>query len=432
MGTEIDLTIGGITLDWSKNSMGIDHGPLFQRADLVQRPSDQIHYEYFEQNKLAAVPCERAFVRPLARVLPRLDMLGHGLASARLAYEEAVRRALELARDTTAAELPTDFMSFDEFSSLCRRFPLASLGDRVIRLSGDCKAAPPGQFNAHADEIRRVPSEPDYYPWMHEEGQSERSYFGSTFCILDAYSMLQVLGGEGCNANAELIWHYGALVDNGWEEEASFVAGAPRRRRVLVATEGTSDARIIRRALDVLRSDIADFFHFIDVNDSHPFWGTGSLVKFAEGLVRIDVQNQILFLLDNDGEGKDAERRLRNLAMPENMRAMVLPDHPSFRDFPALGPQGMSSSDINGRAAAIECYLDLVLPIYAPAQVVWSNYKKDIDAWHGSLDFKESYAKHFFEQTADDLLGNEYDTSKLEAVLDALIAEATVLVAEGL
>lgn len=26
MGTEIDLTIAGVTIDWSKNHMGVDHG----------------------------------------------------------------------------------------------------------------------------------------------------------------------------------------------------------------------------------------------------------------------------------------------------------------------------------------------------------------------------------------------------------------------
>ena len=34
---------------------------------------------------------------------------------------------------------------------------------------------------------------------------------------------------------------------------------------------------------------------FIDANERHPFSGTGSLVKFAEGLAKIDVQNQKSF-----------------------------------------------------------------------------------------------------------------------------------------
>jgi hypothetical protein len=428
MGTEIDLTINGIVLDWSKNSMGIDHGSLFQTGDLAYRRSGQIDYAYCAENHIDTTSAERAFVRPLARVLPRLDMLGYGFSGARVAYEEAVRQALQLARDITSVELPTDFMSFEEFVGICGRFPLASLGDQVIK-PADGASALPGCFAAHAEEIRRIPTELDYYPWMREGGRSERDFFGSAFCILDPYSMLQVLGADGRNADAELVWLYGTLVDNGWEEEASFVAGAPRQQRVLVATEGTSDARIVRRGLDALRPEIADFFRFIDVNESHPFWGTGSLIKFAEGLVRIDVQNRILFLLDNDAEGRDAERRMQALGMPTNMRAMVLPDHPSLRDFPSLGPQGMSSGDINGRAAAIECYLDLALPGCPPAKVVWSNYKKDVDAWQGALEHKGSYAKHFFEQTDEQLLGGGYDISKLEAVLDALVAEAAILVA---
>jgi len=214
--------------------------------------------------------------------------------------------------------------------------------------------------------------------------------------------MMQVLGHNGANADAEIIWLYGPLVENGWEKASSFVPGIGRYSTILVATEGTSDARIIKRALDVLRPDVADFFRFIDVNENHPFWGTGSLVKFAEGLVRIDVQNSILFLLDNDAEGQDA----------------------------AYGPQGISTADINGRAAAIECYLDLELPSYGPAQILWSNYKKDVDAWHGALEYKESYAKHFFQRTDAELAGEGYHTEKLERVLDALITEATILASE--
>ena len=50
--------------------------------------------------------------------------------------------------------------------------------------------------------------------------------------------------------------------------------------------------------------------------------GTGNLVKFAEGLLRIEVLNQVLFVFDNDAEGVDAFRKLEKLNLPANMRAM--------------------------------------------------------------------------------------------------------------
>jgi len=33
VGTEITLEVGGLTLDWCKNSRGLDHGMLFQAKD---------------------------------------------------------------------------------------------------------------------------------------------------------------------------------------------------------------------------------------------------------------------------------------------------------------------------------------------------------------------------------------------------------------
>ncbi|WP_244750017.1 hypothetical protein [Mesorhizobium sp. L-2-11] len=65
-------------------------------------------------------------------------------------------------------------------------------------------------------------------------------------------------------------------------------------------------------------------------------------MKFAEGLVRIDVQNQVIVLLDNDAEGVDVRQKLLRLGMPSNMRAMVLPDDESFRKFPTKGHDGSS------------------------------------------------------------------------------------------
>ena len=38
-------------------------------------------------------------------------------------------------------------------------------------------------------------------------------------------------------------------------------------------------------------------------------------MKFAEGLAKIDVQNQVIFVFDNDAEGLDAHQRLFTLTL---------------------------------------------------------------------------------------------------------------------
>ncbi len=106
---------------------------------------------------------------------------------------------------------------------------------------------------------------------------------------------------------------------------------------------------------------------------------------------------------------------------------MMLPELEQFRSFQAKGPEGVTSADINRRAAAIECYLDLGIGDYPPAKVVWTNYKKDLDVYHGALEFKDTYTKVFLNLTAETVLAGSYDVSKLRVVFDALILECSAI-----
>jgi hypothetical protein len=426
MGTSIELTVSGVSLDYAKNNMGNDYGHLFQEPDLARRPCDGIDYDYYRdhpelEHELA--DSELAFVRPLARVIPRLHVLGHTLAGARAEYEAVVAEAASLFQSLPADERQVHQLDFDEFCALANLFPLASLANEYIEYDTEERATvAQGRFAAYSALFARV-------PWTENSDMywSEASFLSSKLCILSPSAMLLIFALNPENSNAEVMWQFGPIVNAGWVERSAFAAGAFRSQAVLIATEGASDARILRRALDLFRPYVADFFRFIDGDERHHFWGTGNLVRFAEGLLRIDIQNQVLFLLDNDAEGVDAYRKLQELDMPGNLRSMVLPEIEELRSFPALGPEGLNNCDINGRAAAIECYLDLNIPDYQAARVIWSNYKRDIDAWHGALEHKEAYDRHFMKQNPETLASGSYDVSKLGVVLDALIAEVSQL-----
>lgn len=423
MGTSIELSVGNVSLSYSKNHMGIDCGFLFQDGDLTRRKSESIDYEYYEENpesKQEIEEAEETFARALCRVIPRLNILGYTLDAARAEYNSLVAEAEEISRENDAAESKKEYLTFEEFCHLACRYPLPSLTNDYIEYdTPDRDTISQGRLATDIELFDRIPwlGGSDLY-W------SEASYLSSRVCILSAESMLQVFAQNAGNSDAEVTWEFGPIVDAGWVQREAFRAGAFQKQKVLIATEGTSDTRIIQRALHVLRPDVADFFNFVDVDERHPYWGTGNLVKFAEGLLRIEVLNQVLFVFDNDAEGVDAFRKFEKLNSPNNMRAMLLPDLDEFMEFVTLGPEGVSTSGINGRAAAIECYLDLHLEQYPPAQVTWSNFKKDIDAWHGVLDYKESYSKRFYEQSDNQLLDGTYDVSKLLKLVDTLIQEA--------
>lgn len=427
MGTSIELCIGNVSLSYSKNFMGIDYGFLFQEGDLFRRKTDSIDYEYYAEHpeeKGELAEAEELFARTLSRILPRLEILGFTLEAARAEYQTMVAEAVDMDSYSEPEEKKDKYLTFEEFCNLVCRYPLSDLKNDYVEFeTPDRDTLSQGRFAAEIEIFEQIPrTEASDSYW------SEASFFSARVCILSAESMLRIFALNSANTEVEVTWEFGPIVHAGWVKREAFQPGARQKQKILIATEGASDARIIRRSLDILRPDVADFFNFVDVDERHHFWGTGNLVKFAEGLLRIDLLNQVLFVFDNDAEGVDAFRKLEKLKLPANMRAMLLPDLEEFREFVTRGPEGVSVSDINGRAAAIECYLDLSLDQYPAPQVTWSNFKKDIDAWHGVLDFKESYSKHFYDQPDDLLRSSSYDVSKILKLLDAMIHQAGLVI----
>lgn len=104
--------------------------------------------------------------------------------------------------------------------------------------------------------------------------------------------------------------------------------------------------------------NISDFFNFIDMNDNYPFTGTGNLSNFCMGLSKIDIQNNIIVLFDNDTSELELYNKVKNISKPDNLYICHLPEYMDFRKFSTVGPAGETKCDINGKAVAIECFLD--------------------------------------------------------------------------
>ncbi|WP_341314549.1 HEPN/Toprim-associated domain-containing protein [Paraburkholderia sp. IMGN_8] len=431
MSTEISLEVGGMTVDWSQNVRGKDHGPLYQEQDRKRLECDGIDYGYFEREGQSPAGFEMSFSRSLDAIVPRLELLGFRLDTVRHFYEVATKQwredrlALLEAFDTNGAEAEAvpEPMSFDEYLDFIKAYPIEALSGEVIEdINDEGERIFRDRFGGKK-QLARIPGDSDGKSWAY----SERSFFGALIDFLGPYSMLRLLAECPANRRLTVDWRYGPLVEEGRASVDEFTPCARRRQTFLIVTEGSSDVHILTHAIQLLRPEVVDFFRFIDVSERHPFSGTGGLVRFAEGLAKIDVQNKIVFVFDNDAEGVDALKTVRRFKLPLNMGTLVLPDMQEFRQFPSQGPDGVRNSDINGRAAAIECYLDLNLPQYGPAKVVWTNYKRDSGVYHGALEYKESYANEFFDQKRETIRDGRYDVSKIERVLDALVEECSWL-----
>jgi hypothetical protein len=192
----------------------------------------------------------------------------------------------------------------------------------------------------------------------------------------------------------------------------------------LIVTEGSSDAAILKRALELLRPDVADFFYFVDMEEGYPFTGTRNVHRFCQGLASIGIENRVIVVYDNDAEGVAKYADTSRLRLPPNMRVMCLPAHESFNAFKTIGPQGEGVADINGCAAAIECYLDLSWKAAKPPVVRWTSYNSVAAAYQGELVDKKVYAERFLELRHR---APGYDFSKIDVVLAALLSECVAI-----
>ena len=238
------------------------------------------------------------------------------------------------------------------------------------------------------------------------------------------YAVLRLLAQNSANLSLDVNWDFGQLVEAGWAKHDEFQPGPSSQERFLVVTEGSSDSKIIRHALQLLKPHIRDFFQFVDMDEGYPFSGTGNLYNFTKGLVSIGILNNTIILYDNDAEGTAKLELTKKLSLPPNVRVMQLPQLSDFKNFPTEGPSGYSAEDINGRAAAIECYLDLTQHGLPEPVVRWTSFNKDLSVYQGELEHKSQYLKDFLDKRE---ISDNYNSRKILSVLDALIRECEIV-----
>lgn len=393
MGSIISLSLGALELDWGKNSFFRNHSALFRPGDV-----EQAHYYYVD----GLIEDKPAFVRSLRSVVRRLELLGYTLQDCERLYKEAIA--------TTPSYYPAPVLTFERFAEVMRnvnvgavRIPEEEGGDDLGEVAREILADP--EFTKTEDRLASLTRDD-----------------GTFFENLDPYVALSLLAVNPQNMEQKVVWRFADVLDGGWVGEDDLYEGVPQSDRCLVVTEGSSDGAVLREALSIVASDVADFFEFVDMSENYPFTGTGNLFRFCQGLARIKIQNRILIVLDNDTVGRAAFRRISALDLPPRMRVAVLPALEECRNVRTLGPSGAQYEDINGRAVSIEWFLHTSIPDHPEPTVRWTAYNDEFDAYQGELVDKEAYARHFFATVKR---GVNRDSPKLAQLWDHLLATCT-------
>ncbi|MGV6946699.1 HEPN/Toprim-associated domain-containing protein [Sphingobacterium kyonggiense] len=386
MGSYISLGVGELELDWGKNFGFRDYSKLFLPSDKKDIPY------YYADDEVILRP---GYSTSLGRVKNRLELLGYSLKTLSTHFQDH--------NDNYPDYLEQPEISFETMLAIFSKINIADYKNK--KEDGDYDLGEYVVENIFLNET---------FKDLKEHIDIKDKDIGAYFENLDPLFTLRLLIENPHNLEMNLEWRTQDVIDGGWTNEKEIFVGVEETDKFLIVTEGSSDTFIIKKSLELLKPDILDFFTFVDMEDNYPFTGTGNLYRFCQGLTSIRIQNKTLVLFDNDLEGVDKFNKTNNLNLPRQMKIMKLPELEEFTNFLTIGPTGETSENINGKAVAIECFLDLSK---SKPKIRWTNYSKEFDAYQGSLENKDDYVREFKSvKNAND----NYDFTKLTKLLDEI------------
>jgi hypothetical protein len=176
----------------------------------------------------------------------------------------------------------------------------------------------------------------------------------------------------------------------------------PANAKIILLTEGSSDAAILREALSVLYPHLVEFYSFFDFDASRAAGGASQLVSVIKAFIAAGISNRVVALFDNDTAGREAVRGLRRVQLPGTVALLHYPNLKRLRSYPTIGPTGTAAFDVNGLAGSIELYLgeDVIASTGKECPVQWRGFSEGMGAYQGEVMHKSALQDAFWERAA--------------------------------
>lgn len=403
MGSFGYLLIGGRPILSFRDHVDPTFLMLFTEDDLVRatRSGERPHSGLDEDETFEAFE----LVTTAGAMRERLEVLGVGLIAATRRVREAMNQRVELTERLDA------------------RFPAPKLNEwhaeeRSLLTSTDAEAFGRAVF----EEVARGHVRED------RPRVGSLSWWLELLEDLDSRHLLRA-AVEDLAPTTELVLDVTDLEDGGWFETGDIRAaalehfgwaihnGAP----AIVLAEGRTDIEFLSRALAVRRPHLSEFIRFADFTTGTE-GGAGALVRVVRTFAAAGIANRVVAIFDNDAAATDAMRQLRTHELPPHIRVMQLPTLELARTYPAIGPTGMTETDVNGLAGSIELYLGRDALTRADGMlsaVQWKGYLSTVGLYQGEVTDKAEVHRRFRQKLED--ADASADWSGIDAILDALI-----------
>ncbi|MBE5841957.1 MAG: hypothetical protein E7304_11210 [Butyrivibrio sp.] len=410
MGEYVGISIGNYDFIRQKNTFG-DLLSLFSPNELTIEDCIDEDGEKYER---------RYFTKTVRQAKRALDVMGHTLSHSQVLFEYELQTEIEYLRDDGEEEkintLNIEF-TFQLWVCAVKKYAAVVARDEYVD----------GHFPLLEKEQACNEAERKVYASL--PFNQDETFFGidlwySDKTIGDYWDVFRVIL-EAFEDEEIVTLDYTNLYQGGWcneyPEEDDYKAS-----KTVVLTEGSTDARILGEAINVLYPDMSKYYSFIDFSTYDVQGSTNYLSHYLKAFVAAGIENRIIALYDNDSAGLAEIKNFEKMTFPDNVRIMHLPDLDFCVEYPTIGPSGNTNENINGRAGSIEMYVgkDILCNHGEYIPIRWKSYVDKVEAYQGEIISKSEVLKKFEEKAKKALKDGPIleEWNELDILLNAIFS----------
>lgn len=136
----------------------------------------------------------------------------------------------------------------------------------------------------------------------------------------------------------------------------------------------------------------------MDFGLSNSAGGASALVHTIKSFIGSKISNRIIAIFDNDTAARAEIRNLTKIPIPTSMKILTYPSLEVAKNYPTIGPNGTAeTTDINGLACSIECYLgiDVITRDGKLVPVRWKALNESLGQYQGEILYKKKLQDTF-------------------------------------
>jgi hypothetical protein len=410
-----EVFVGGFTFDYS-HELPRELIALFTEAD---RPnSSETSSDDLSAEEAATGSSDATYVVPVSVMRERLEIMGFTNSQWQQELKEFVDKQIEYGiRHSERSDAGTPErkkadrqLAILQYSSLYRWMKkLLSLNDRTWNDSG---TSPDDTLQYALFDRKRIAPEPIF-----------------TRQLIFLRGALEVVDDD-----EDVVFDFSNAVYEDTATSDDRLSDVGRHRllqpvrefeRILILTEGRTDAKVMRESFETMRPEIAHMYSYMEHEAFKAEGGTSALVTLARNLAAAGIPNRIVFLFDNDTAGLEGLKRFSKERLPKHYKGITLPPLKFAENYPTIGPTGEALANINECACGIELYCGPKALTREDGQlcpIQWTGYNGGMKRYQGEPLDKDGIKNRFFKilaASANPATDPEFESMRL--VLTAII-----------